>query len=100
MESIITALKDELKECRSIIETQANVIDNLQSLTRSLAGSIDSLTRKMSFSKMSMDYQKIKAMRNNHNALLNDAVEASKVNSNYIKTLESQLSSDKTDLAS
>lgn len=100
MESIITALKDELRECRSTIETQANVIDNLQSLTRSLAGSIDSLTRKMSFSKMSVDYKTRRVMRDNHNALIDSAVEANEYNVKYVKTLQNELSSDKTDLAS
>ena len=100
MESIITALKDELKECRSIIETQANVIDNLQSLTRSLAGSIDSLTRKMSFSKMSMDYRKVRAMKEHHGELIDLATEAYASNVKYVKTLQSELSSDETDLAS
>jgi len=100
MESIITALKDELKECRSIIETQANVIDNLQSVTRSLAGSMDDLTRKMSFSKMSMDYKTRRGMRNTHNALIDSAVEANEYNVKYVKTLQNELSSDKTDLAS
>jgi len=100
MESIITALKDELKECRSIIETQANVIDNLQSLTKSLASSVNDLTRKISFSKMSMDWKTRHEMRDSHNALIDSFVEANEYNVKYVKTLQNELSSDKTDLAS
>ena len=100
MESIIADLKNELKECRSIIETQASTIDNLQSLTRTLASSMDSLTKKVSFSEMSMNYQTRRTMRDRHSDLISSAVEANTHNVKYVKTLQSELASDKTDLAS
>lgn len=100
MESIITALKDELKECRSIIETQASTIESLQSLSRTLTSSMNDLTKQMSFSKMSMSYQTRRAMRDRHSDLISSAVEANTHNVKYVKTLQSELASDKTDLAS
>jgi len=39
-------------------------------------------------------------MRDTHNALIDSAVEANEYNVKYVKTLQNELSSDKTDLAS
>lgn len=100
MEGIIDNLKNELKECRSIIETQASTIESLQSLTRTLTSSMNDLTKQMSFSKMSMSYQTRRAMRDRHSDLIGSAVEANTHNVKYVKTLQNELSSDKTDLAS
>ncbi len=100
MEGIIDNLKNELKECRSIIETQASTIESLQSLSRTLTSSMNDLTKQMSFSKMSMSYQTRRAMRDRHSDLIGSAVEANTHNVKYVKTLQNELSSDKTDLAS
>ena len=100
MKDIIDNLKNELKECRSIIETQASTIESLQSLTRTLTSSMNDLTKQMSFSKMSMSYQTRRAMRDRHSDLIGSAVEANTHNVKYVKTLQSELASDKTDLAS
>jgi hypothetical protein len=100
MEGIIDNLKNELKECRSIIETQASTIESLQSLSRTLTSSMNDLTKQMSFSKMSMSYQTRRAMRDRHSDLIGSAVEANTHNVKYVKTLQSELASDKTDLAS
>lgn len=100
MKDIINNLENELKECRSIIETQASTIESLQSLSRTLTSSMNDLTKQMSFSKMSMSYQTRRAMRDRHSDLIGSAVEANTHNVKYVKTLQNELSSDKTDLAS
>lgn len=100
MESTIKELRNELEQCFDTITSQAETIKTLQSLTKTMASSMYDFTRKIDMTKMSLGYSSRKAMRARHVQLIDEAAEAYAYNVKYVKTLQNELSSGKTDLAS